>query len=68
MATAADAERATRIEFGSVPDDSTGGAVPEENHELEARGISGFSQRGHGLCRGNDVTQGRKLAEIVVIL
>ena len=28
-------ERATQIEFGSVPDDSTGGAVPEENHELE---------------------------------
>ena len=45
MATTADVERATRIEFGGVPDDSTGEAVPEENHELEARGISGFSQR-----------------------
>ena len=31
VATAADEKRATRIEFASVPDDSTGGAVPKKS-------------------------------------
>ena len=45
VATAADMERATQIEFGSVPDDSTGGAVRISDSATMERTPPGPSKR-----------------------